>query len=310
MGESKRPRVLLVSPLDPASERRLADAAEVVRPATEDAGSLLRAVAGCAAIIVRTHTRISRELLAAGAGVVKVVGVAGVGVDRVDLAAAAELGIAVEHMPAAATHAVAEFTLALMLELLRPIRSLSARYAAGDYAGARRESHGDELASKTVGIVGMGRIGSRVARLCGTGFGARVLYNDIRDVGPFEFPAESVEKPALWAEADLVTLHVPLTSQTRRMIDAGTLGRMRPGAMLINTARGEVVDTAALCRALDEGALAGAALDVTDPEPLPSQHPLFSQPRCILTPHVAARTHTGLRNMYGIVDVVLARLNS
>lgn len=310
MGESKRPRVLLASPLDPPSERRLADAAEVVRPATEHAESLLRAVAGCEAIIVRTHTRISRELLAAGAGALKVVGVAGVGVDRVDLAAAAELGIAVEHMPAAATHAVAEFTLALMLELLRPIRTLSARYVAGDYAGARLESHGDELASKTVGIVGMGRIGSSVARLCGAGFGARVLYNDIRDVGPFDFSAESAEKPALWAEADVVTLHVPLTGQTRRMIDAETLGRMRPGAMLINTARGEVVDTAALCRALDQGALAGAALDVTDPEPLPSHHPLFEQPRCILTPHVAARTHSGLRNMYGIVDVVLARLSS
>jgi len=302
-------KVLLAGSLDADAERRLAAAAEVVRVAGADEAGLARAVEDCEALIARTHTRVTRRVLESGRRL-RVVGVAGVGLDNVDFAAAQELGIVVLHTPAAASDAVAEFAVALMLQLLRPVPGLMAAYRRGEFAEARRAAHGPELRDLTVGIVGMGRIGSRVGRICSAGFGARVLYNDIIDVGPFAFHALPVDKPTLWASSDIVSLHVPLTEQTRGLVDVEVLSRFRPGARLINTARGAVVDTEALLAALQSGRLAGAALDVTDPEPLPAQHPLFACPNCILTPHVAARSFGGLRRMCDVVDDVLAFLSA
>ncbi|MEW6200027.1 MAG: NAD(P)-dependent oxidoreductase [Planctomycetota bacterium] len=301
-------RILLVGRLEPDAEQRLAAAAQVVRAPSADEATLVRLIADCDALIVRTHTRVNRELLAAGRRL-RVVGVAGVGTDLVDTAAAEALGIHLVNTPGAATAAVADLTLALILLLLRPVPRLAAAYQRGEFWAARAQPHGPELCELTVGIVGMGRIGSRVGRICAAGFGARVLYNDIVPVGPFDFPAESVDKPTLWARSDVVSLHVPLTDLTRGLVNSDVLARMRPAARLINTARGAVVDTMALTAALQDGRLAGAALDVTDPEPLPPDHPLFACDRCLLTPHVAARTPGGLRRMSGVVDDVLAVLS-
>lgn len=274
---------------------------------TGDEQTLQRLVADCDALVARTHTRVSRAVLEAGRRL-RVVGVAGVGVENVDLAAAQELGIAVFNRPAAATDAVADFTLGLMLQLLRPIPRLAAEYRQGRFRAARSTPHGRELCELTVGIVGMGRIGSRVGCVCAAGFGARVLYNDIVEVGPFEFPAQPTDKGTIWSESDIVTLHVPLTELTRGLVGAEVLARFRPTALLINTARGAVVDTAALTAALQQGRIGGAGLDVVEPEPLPTDHPLFACQRCILTPHAAARTPGGLRRMYAVVDDVLAFL--
>jgi D-3-phosphoglycerate dehydrogenase len=195
-----------------------------------------------------------------------------------------------------------------MLQLLRPVGRLSEMYRRGEFAAARNAAHGRELRGLTVGIVGLGRIGSRVGRLCAAGFGARLLYNDIIDVGPVEYSAERVDKPRLWSECDVITLHVPLTEKTRRMVDEQVLRQMRREAVLVNTARGAVVDTAALGEALRDGAIGGAALDVTEPEPLPTDHALWSCDRCLITPHIAARTVQGLQNMYAIVEDVIAFL--
>jgi phosphoglycerate dehydrogenase-like enzyme len=300
-------RVLLAEPLDDESQARLAARAEVIRPAGTDEAALCQALGDCDALIVRTHQPVTRTVLEAGPRL-RVVGVAGVGVDNVDVAAAAERGVTVLHTPAASSDAVAEFTLALMLQLLRPAPRLAAAYRAGAYRAARAAAHGRELHGLTVGIVGLGRIGSRVGRICQAGFGATVLYNDIVDVRPAGFRARAVEERAIWSECDIVTLHVPLTEQTRRLVDPGVLSQFRPDAFLINTARGAVVDTPALVRSLQAGVIAGAALDVTEPEPLPPDHPLHTLPNCLLTPHVAARTTSGLRGMYAIVDDVLAWL--
>jgi phosphoglycerate dehydrogenase-like enzyme len=238
----------------------------------------------------------------------RVVGVAGVGLDRVDLGAASELGIAVVHTPAAASDAVAELAIGMMIQLLRPIPRLAADYRAGRFREARAEPHGGELRERTIGILGMGRIGSRVARIAVAGFGARVMYSDIARVGPFDFAVRLVEPETLWAESDILSLHVPLTDRTRRMIDAGVLAALRPGALLINTSRGAVVDTDALVAGLRDGRLGGAALDVTDPEPLLPGHPLLRMENCIVTPHIAARTFGGYRRMCDVVDDVLAQL--
>ncbi|HPM22610.1 MAG TPA: NAD(P)-dependent oxidoreductase [Phycisphaerae bacterium] len=302
-----RPRVLLVETLDADAEARLAAGAEVRRAPVSDEDTLCGLIADCDALVVRTSTPVRRRLLEAGRRL-RVVGVAGVGVDRVDVAAAAELGIAVLNTPAASTDAVADLAVSFMLQLLRPTGRLADAYRRGEFHAARSGAHGCELRELTVGIVGMGRIGSRVARTCAAGFGARVIYNDIVAVGPFDFPAAPVSKETLWAASDIVTLHVPLTELTRGLINAAVLAQLRPTAILINTARGAVVDTAALTAALQAERLAGAALDVTEPEPLPPEHPLFACPRCIVTPHIAARTPGGLRRMYAVVDDVLAYL--
>lgn len=299
-------KVLVAGPLDAAAEARLAEAGRVVRAPAWDEATLVGAIADCDALVTRTHIPVTRAVLRAGAKL-RVVGVAGVGVDRVDVAAAAERDIRVVNTPAAATDAVADLTLALMLQLLRPIPRLADAYRRGEFAAARAAAHGTELCTHTVGIVGMGRIGSAVGRRCAA-FGARVLYNDIIPVGPFEFPAVEVTKRELWQQSTIVTLHVPATPQTLHMMNAGVLASLPAGALLINTARGNVVVTPALVEALHGGHLGGVGLDVTDPEPLPPEHPLFAQPDCVLTPHIAARTHGGLERMNAVVDEVLAVL--
>ncbi len=304
---SPRPRILLAESLDAAAEARLAAAAEVIRPAAATADAIRAAITDCDALIARTHTRIPRELLAAGRRL-RVVGVAGVGLENVDTAAAAQLGIHVINTPAAASDAVAELTLLLMLELLRPVGRLAAQYRAGEFNAARAQAHGSELRELTIGILGLGRIGSRVGRIANRGFGARVLFHDIADVRPDGFEATAVTCDDLLARSDVLTLHVPLTPLTRGLIGSAALARMQPGARLINTARGAVVELQALTSALASGRLAGAALDVTDPEPLPPEHPLFAQPNCILTPHIAARTVGGLSRMCAVVDPVLSLL--
>jgi D-3-phosphoglycerate dehydrogenase / 2-oxoglutarate reductase len=334
-----KPRVLLAAPLDEPSEARLRAAADVIVPREHTEDAICAAIGDCDGLIGRTHTPVTRRVLDAGTRL-RVVGVAGVGLDRVDLAAARERGVEVVHTPEASSDAVAELTLGLILELLRPIGWLAAAYRAGRFAEARREPirpmptipsvsdanslpcgsragrfaearrepHGSELASLTLGIVGMGRIGSRVGRIAAAGFGARVLFSDIVEIGPLGYAAERVPLDELLAAADVVSLHVPLTDATRGMIGSAALSKMKPTALLINTARGEVVETAALTDALRRGRLGGAALDVTPPEPLPAEHALFGFPNVILTPHIAARTHEGLRRMCEVADRVIEAL--
>jgi phosphoglycerate dehydrogenase-like enzyme len=300
-------KVVLAQGLDPEAEAKLEAAAEVIRlpDATEDA--LCAAVIDAQAIIARTHTPITARVLEAGPRL-KVVGVAGVGVDRVDLAAAERLCISVVNRPGAATEAVAELTITLFQNLLRPVHRLAEQYRSGAFKAAREKPHGRELGELTVGILGMGRIGQAVGRIVVAGYGGRVLYNDIREVEPLPFAATAVDKPTLWREADVLSLHVPLTDETRNLIDADVLAALRPTAILVNTARGKVVVTEDLVGALEKGELAGAALDVTEPEPLPPAHPLLNRSDCLVTPHVAARTFRGLRRMYDVVDDVLAVL--
>lgn len=167
---------------------------------------------------------------------------------------------------------------------------------------------GRELRGLTLGVVGMGRIGSAVARICGQGLGMRILYNDIRNIGPLPFPTTAAAKEALYRESDIVTMHVPLTDATRGMINAETLRLFRSSATLINTARGPVVSANALAEALGSGRLAGAALDVHDPEPPGEDHPLLRAPNVLLSPHIGARTRSGLSRMNDVVDDVIAVL--
>ncbi|NLT06299.1 MAG: D-glycerate dehydrogenase [Solirubrobacterales bacterium] len=223
-----------------------------------------------------------------------------VGTDNIDLAAAAERGIPVGHTPDVLTETSADLALALMLAVMRRIPAGDAEVRAGEWLTwepARLLGH--DLHRATVGIVGLGRIGQAVKRRV-EGFGARVVHSGRTDGMPVE---------QLLEEADVVTLHCPLTDATRGLIDEAALRRMGPDAYLVNTARGPVVDTDALRRALEEGWIAGAALDVTDPEPLPADHPLLSAPNLVVAPHLGSASHETRAEMADIaVDNLLAGL--
>lgn len=211
----------------------------------------------------------------------------GVGYDSVDVAAARARGIRVTHSPDGPWPAVAELTIALMIDLLRWVGPVDREVRRGNW----NRMIGRRLAASTIGIVGVGRIGKAVIRHAVNGFpGVRVLANDLVPDPAFgkEFGIEWVEKERLYREADVVSLHVPLTRLTRNLIAADALALMKPTASLINTARGGIVDEAALTAALKTGRLAGAAIDVFGSEPYDG--PLTDMENCILTPHIAGNT--------------------
>ena len=223
-----------------------------------------------------------------------------VGVDNVDLAAATERGIPVGNTPDVLTDSTADLALALMLGIGRRIVEGAAYVRRGEWRTWEPGLLlGRDLHGATVGIVGFGRIGRAVARRC-EGFGCEVLYTEL-DAG--------VGLDELLARSDFVTLHTPLAPDTRGLIDAAALRRMKPTAYLINTARGPLVDTDALAEALHGGEIAGAALDVTDPEPLPGDHPLFAAPGLLVVPHIASASHATRERMADMaVDNLLAGL--
>lgn len=212
----------------------------------------------------------------------------------VNVPLATSLGIAVCNTPGYGDNAVGEHTLGMMLALARNTVALDKALHAGHWP--REEVRGIELAGKTAGIVGLGGIGTRVARLC-TALDMRVLAWTAHPTPErlARASAEYTDLPDLFARSDFVSLHLALTPETAGIISAELLGRLRPHAYLVNTARGELVDTAALIAALREGRIAGAALDVFDQEPLDPASPLLSLPNVVLTPHVGFRTPEATR---------------
>ncbi len=230
------------------------------------------------------------------------VGVLATGFDRVDVAAARERGVVVTNVPAYGTESVAQATFALLLELTHHTGEHAAGVRAGRWSRSDDFCYWDaplvELAGRTLGIVGFGAIGRAVARI-GRGFGMRVIASARSEAGDEPGDADVPRLPldALLAESDVVSLHLPLTAGTQGLLDARRIARMKPGAYLLNTARGGLVDSGALARALLEGRLAGAGLDVLEAEPPPPDHPLLSAPRCIVTPHVAWATTAARRRL-------------
>ncbi len=223
----------------------------------------------------------------------------GVGVNTIDLEAARARGVAVCNMPGSNSQAVAEMTLALMLAVLRRIVWLDARTRAGQGWALDLgvvDSFG-EIGGRTVGFVGYGAVPQTLTPAL-EALGARVIYTATGPNGAR--PDDYRALDALLGEADIVSLHAPLTQETRRMIDAAAFARMKPGAVLINTARGDLVDEAALAAALAGGRLAGAGLDVFSQEPMGAGHPLAAFDRVVMAPHVAWLTPETLRRSLGI----------
>ncbi len=221
----------------------------------------------------------------------RLVSISFTGTDHVDLEAARSRGIAVTNVPAYATASVAELTIGLIVSLMRMVVEGDASVRAGTW---RSGITGTELEGRTVGVIGTGRIGTAVARRLAP-FGCTLLGASRSRARCFaDAGGTHVELDDLLGRSDVVTLHVPLTGETRGLLGARELGLMRRGALLVNTARGPVVDPDALVRALEEGLIGGAAIDVYDTEPIPEGHPLLAAPRTILLPHVAFATREAL----------------
>jgi glyoxylate reductase len=225
----------------------------------------------------------------------------GVGTDNIDVEACSARGIPVGNTPDVLTDATADLAFALLLALARRIVPGAEKVRSGAWRTWEPAADlGAELAGSVLGIVGWGRIGRAVARRA-EGFGMEVIHSSRSSGVPLE---ELLER------ADFVSLHTPLTPETRHLIDAGALARMKRSALLINTARGGVVDQDALRTALHDGVIAGAALDVTDPEPLPADHPLLDTPNLLVVPHVGSATvRTRARMAEMAVENLLAALD-
>ncbi|MFL6593052.1 MAG: phosphoglycerate dehydrogenase [Luteimonas sp.] len=267
----------------------------------KDPAALAKALTGVDALLVRSATSVDAASLEQAASL-RVIGRAGAGVDTIDVDAATARGIAVMNAPDGNTLAAAEHALSLLFALARHVPRADAGMKAGQWPKAGLT--GFELEGKRLGVIGLGRIGGTVARK------ARALGMDVAAYDPFlpssaagqvSVPLKPLDELLAWA--DVVTLHIPRTRDTTHLLNAETLARMKPGGYLVNAARGGLVDETALLDALDNGHLAGAALDTFATEPLPADSPLRSHPRLVLTPHLGASTGEAQQ----AVSTILAR---
>lgn len=274
------------------------------------AAELLEAITDYDALIVRSRTKVTAEVIQA-AKKLKVIGRAGVGVDNIDLHSAKQHGITVVNAPTAATVAVAELAMALMLSLARDVAQADEAMKQGKWI--KKQLKGSELLGKTLGIIGLGRIGSAVAERA-SAFGMPIVlgYDTSREKQEAlkSMGFETVSLEDVYSRADYISIHVPLTEATRGMINARAISQMKPGVRIICTARGGIIDEAALLEALNSGHVAGAGLDVFATEP-PGLTDLIAHPNVIATPHIGAQTREAQsRAAVDIAREVLAALNS
>jgi lactate dehydrogenase-like 2-hydroxyacid dehydrogenase len=252
---------------------------------------LLHRVAGVDGLLSLLTDRVDDELLDAAGAQLKVVSNFAVGFDNIDVAACTRRGVPAGNTPGVLTETTADLAFALLMAAARRIPE------SVDYVREGRWKTwgpmllmGVDIHGATLGIVGFGRIGREMARR-GRGFGMRILYHDVHPATPeeeAELGARRVEMDDLLRESDFISLHVNLTDETHHLIDAAALRAMKPTAVLVNTSRGPVVDPDALTAALRDGEIFAAGLDVTDPEPLPADHPLVGLPNCLVVPHIAS----------------------
>ncbi len=264
---------------------------------------------GDAEIVFTNKTLIDASIMDACPNI-KYIGLFSTGYNVIDIKHAAEKGIVVTNIPDYSTDAVAQHTFALILTLTNQAAAHNARVQAGEWTSSKDFCfYGKltELSGKTLGVVGFGRIGQRVARIANA-FGMRVLAHTRtpRPI-PAGLDAELVDFDTLLAQSDIISLHCPLFEETRGLMNAETFKRMKSGALLINTARGPIVNQADLARALEKGVIAGAGLDVIDVEPMTVDNPLLGVKNCIITPHIA---WAALETRQRLLDTVVGNLKA
>jgi D-3-phosphoglycerate dehydrogenase len=280
------PKILISDSLDPSGLSLFQEAGvEVHQLTAEERPRLPEILAGYEALVVRSSTQVTADLMKAGKKL-KVVGRAGIGVDNVDVAAATELGILVVNAPTANLISATEHTFALLLSLARRVPEADASTKAG---GWDRKLTGVELQGKTLGIIGFGRIGQRVADRARAFEMKVVAYDPFLDATARKLDVELLPLDDLLARADMITFHTPLTKESRNLLNRERIARMRKGALVVNCGRGGVIDEEALLEALESGHLGGAALDVFAEEP-PKDLRLVRHKRVVATPHLGAQT--------------------
>lgn len=300
-------KVLITDGLDSNGIEILKKSSEVVDKPGISAEDLLMEIPEYDALIVRGRTKVTPAVFDA-AGRLKVVGRAGIGVDNIDLAAAKDHKVTVVNSPLATTTTVAELTLGMMLSVVREIPRADASLKAGKWL--KKEFEGAELSGKTLGVLGFGRIGAAVAKRA-SAFDMKILGYD--PMVPADEITKRGGKPVsmdeLLKEADMITMHLPLTAETKNMLNAAAFAKMKQGVYVVCAARGGVIDETALLEGLNSGKVAGAALDVFVAEP-PGLTDLVSHPKVVCTPHIGAQTvEAQSRAANDIAEEILAALN-
>jgi len=307
-----RPRVFVTRAIVPEAIAKLRNHASVEvwpRATPPPYAQLKRRAREMDALLTMVTDRIDAALIAA-APKLRVISNLAVGLDNIDIAAATAAGVAVGHTPGVLTDATADLAFALLMAAARRVSEGDREVRAGKWlTWGPAVLLGHDVWGATLGIIGWGKIGRAMAHR-GRGFNMRVLYasRSTKDVGSVSGAAR-VSVKRLLRQSDFVSLHLPLTPQTKHLIGAKELALMKPGAILINTARGGVVDQHALYRALKDGHLDGAGLDVTDPEPIAHNDPLLKLPNVVITPHIGSATYTTRNKMADIAtDNIIAVL--
>ena len=296
-GPRQEHRVAVFEPIAAPGLELLESGAEVLRLWELSQAEREPAARECDGWLVRTYPMPARFINSADR--LRVIAKHGVGVDNIDVPAATARRVVVTYTPGANSLAVAEHAVAMMLALAKRLAESDAMVREGRF-GQKFGFATTELAGKTLGLLGCGRIGSLVTRICGTGLGMRVLVFDpylSDDVLAGMGAARAGSVAELAQASDVLSVHAPLTPETRHVVDAGVLRQMRPTALLINCARGELVDQAAVAEALASKTIAGAGIDVFEPEPPADDDPLLRQPNVILSPHVANASAESLVRM-------------
>jgi D-3-phosphoglycerate dehydrogenase len=306
MGEKFK--VLLYESMHKEGTMLLEEKCEVIYARSYEEKDIIDQVADVDAIIIRANGAVTDKIMEAAPNL-KVIGRHGVGLDAIDLAAAKKRGVKVVYTPQANKESVAEHFVALAIMLAKKLRLADMALRDGNWQ-ARYELIGTELRGKTLGVLGFGRIGQQTARICRFGFDMRVLYYD-----PIEFPetekeldALRVDDKALFKEADFISINMPLLPQTQHFVNADLLRLMKPGAFLINMARGPVWNERDVVAALQENRIAGAGSDVYEVEPITPDNPLFKLDNFVGTPHMSAHTEEAMVRMSMVAKDVLCCL--
>jgi D-3-phosphoglycerate dehydrogenase / 2-oxoglutarate reductase len=298
-------RVLLYENMHQAGIDLLAEKAELIIANNLEENSLIEQARDVDAIVIRANGAVTARIMDS-APKLKVVGRHGVGVDAIDLNAAKQRGIVVCNTPDANLESVAEQAVGFMITLSKQILRADQALRQGRW-NVRYEYIGQEMDRRTLGLVGMGRIGARVAEICHFGFRMPIIYHDVIAYPDLEerLSAKKLPLDEVLKKADYISLHVPLLPATKGLIGAEQLAMMKKGAFLINTSRGAIVDEADLIKALRSGHLGGAGLDVFDTEPTPADNPLLQFDNVVLTPHMAAHTDDALKAMSMVAEDII-----
>lgn len=291
---SDRPRILLTNPIHPDGEAILSPLADLIVAEDTRPDTLRRMAGDVDGIIVRAM--LPDDIVDYGPRLKALVR-HGVGLDFIPIEAATRRGIIVANLPGCNTQAVAEYFFTSLMHLRRPLYRMDACLRADGWDEARSKANAtSEVGGTTLGIVGLGAVGSRVARIGGAGLGMTVIGMDKRR-GQAPEGVEEVELEDLFTRSDAIAVCCALTEETRGLVGRDLISRMKPNAVLINMARGPIVDALAVLEAVNQGRIAGAGMDVYDQHPLSADSPLLKSPKLLLTPHVAAITATSMRAM-------------